>query len=67
MVLHQSSPSPGLWNVRNPALLGLVPLWIGDSAAYFVGRGIGKTPLAPTISPKKTVEGAIANLIFSIA
>lgn len=35
----------------------LISAWIGDSGAYFVGTFFGKTPLAPTISPKKTVEG----------
>lgn len=30
----------------------------GDTAAYFVGRGIGVKKLAPQISPSKTVEGA---------
>jgi phosphatidate cytidylyltransferase len=47
----------------NLLLLAIVPLWVGDSMAYFVGRAIGKHPLAPTISPKKTWEGAIANLV----
>ena len=31
-----------------------------DTAAYLVGKAIGKHPLAPTISPNKTWEGAIA-------
>ncbi len=43
-----------------------VALWLGDSAAYFVGRAIGKRKLSPKISPNKTWEGAIANFIFSI-
>jgi phosphatidate cytidylyltransferase len=30
-----------------------------DTAAYFTGRALGRTLLAPTISPKKTVEGFI--------
>jgi phosphatidate cytidylyltransferase len=46
----------------NLLLLALVPLWVGDSLAYFVGRAFGKRPLAPKISPKKTWEGAIAHL-----
>jgi phosphatidate cytidylyltransferase len=38
---------------------------IGDSAAYFVGRSIGRTPLSP-VSPKKTVEGSVASLVASV-
>ncbi len=37
-----------------------------DVCAYYFGKRIGKTPLAPVISPKKTVEGAIAGSIGAI-
>jgi phosphatidate cytidylyltransferase len=47
----------------NLLLLALLPLWVGDSLAYFVGKAIGKHKLAPKISPNKTWEGAIANLV----
>lgn len=40
-----------------------VNLWVGDTAAYLFGVWLGKTPLAPTISPKKTVAGAVAQVI----
>jgi phosphatidate cytidylyltransferase len=39
--------------------------WCGESAAYFVGRRFGRRPLAPRISPGKTVEGGVAQLIVS--
>lgn len=39
--------------------------WICDAGAYFVGRKLGRHKLAPTISPKKTVEGAIGGLLSS--
>ncbi len=45
-------------------LFGIV--WVGDSAAYYGGRATGRHPLAPRISPKKTIEGGIAGLIGSI-
>jgi len=43
------------------ALLGAV--WTCDTAAYFVGRVWGRSPLAPRISPAKTWEGAAAGLV----
>lgn len=36
--------------------------WGCDTAAYFVGRAIGRTPFFPRISPKKTVEGALGGV-----
>jgi len=47
-------------------LFSLVITWIGDSAAYFVGRAIGKHPFAPHLSPQKTWEGAAASFLASI-
>jgi phosphatidate cytidylyltransferase len=52
-----------LWEVRVPILLAILPLWGGDTAAIFAGKAFGRHLLAPNISPKKTWEGAIANLI----
>ncbi len=39
--------------------------WICDSFAYFTGRAIGKHKLIPSVSPKKTVEGAIGGIVFT--
>jgi phosphatidate cytidylyltransferase len=55
-------------NFIGPRLLlfALFITWAGDTVAYFVGRAIGKHPVAPDLSPKKTWEGAIAGLIGSL-
>jgi phosphatidate cytidylyltransferase len=47
-------------------LFALVITWIGDTAAYFVGRAIGRHPFAPHLSPKKTWEGAVASCAGSL-
>jgi phosphatidate cytidylyltransferase len=47
-------------------LLTILAIWVGDSAAYLVGRALGRNRLAPQISPGKTVEGAIGGLAGSI-
>ncbi|MGI9039121.1 MAG: phosphatidate cytidylyltransferase [Gemmatimonadota bacterium] len=44
-------------------LLPVVITWVADSAAYFAGRAFGKRPMAPIVSPNKTVEGGIAGLL----
>jgi phosphatidate cytidylyltransferase len=35
---------------------------LGDTAAYYVGTAFGTHSLAPSVSPKKSVEGALASL-----
>jgi phosphatidate cytidylyltransferase len=47
---------------RNLMLLLFLALWAGDILAFVVGRSVGRTPFFPRISPKKTVEGAVAGL-----
>lgn len=41
-------------------------IWVGDGAAYIVGRKMGKRKLIPRISPNKTVEGAVAGLATTL-
>lgn len=43
--------------------LMFIGTWASDSFAYFAGRAMGKQPLAPDISPKKTVEGFVGAVI----
>lgn len=40
--------------------------WAGDIFAYFVGRGLGRVRLFPTISPNKTLEGSLGGLAGSL-
>jgi phosphatidate cytidylyltransferase len=41
-------------------------IWMNDSFAYLIGKQFGKNKLYPSVSPKKTVEGAIGGLVFGL-
>jgi phosphatidate cytidylyltransferase len=45
----------------------LVGTFLGDTGAYLGGRLFGKRPLAPSISPNKTVEGLLIGMAFTVA
>lgn len=47
-----------------PLLSLMCVVWLADSGAYFVGRKFGKRKLAPTLSPKKSWEGALGGLVL---
>jgi phosphatidate cytidylyltransferase len=40
--------------------------WVGDAAAYYVGRALGRHKLAPRVSPNKSWEGSIASAAASV-
>ena len=44
----------------------LVIVWFGDTGAYFLGSAFGKHKLAPKVSPKKSWEGALGNLMGNL-
>ena len=56
----------GLDDGRNWVFLALFTTFASDTAAFFVGRALGKHHLAPRISPGKTWEGAIAGVFGAI-
>lgn len=59
-------PTDGAWRVTTPLLLSFLPLWGGDTAAIIFGKQFGKRALWPALSPKKTWEGSLANLIACV-
>ena len=56
----------GDWNGRDWVLLALFSTFAVDTAAYFVGRALGRHKMAPTISPGKTWEGAAGGLLGAL-
>ncbi|MNY53617.1 Phosphatidate cytidylyltransferase [compost metagenome] len=48
-------------------LIVLLPIYLNDTLAYVFGRLFGKTPLIPSVSPKKTREGFIGGMIGAAA
>jgi phosphatidate cytidylyltransferase len=52
---------------REALMLLLATIVISDTGQYYTGRALGRRPLAPSISPKKTIEGAIGGVIFGMA
>lgn len=53
-------------NGRAFILIPFVLAFTSDSGAYFVGLKFGKHKLAPTISPKKTIEGAVGGVASAV-
>ncbi|MDP2807252.1 MAG: phosphatidate cytidylyltransferase [bacterium] len=49
------------------AALTMSLIWIGDTGAYFTGMAFGKRPLAPKISPKKSIEGLAGGALVTLA
>ena len=68
-VVHlRATRGPGLGDVEAfwLVLSVFLMIWATDILAYYTGRSIGKHPLAPTISPKKTWEGAIGGAVGAL-
>ena len=45
----------------------LVGTFVGDTGAYLGGRAFGTRPLAPSISPNKTIEGLVIGFVIAVA
>lgn len=52
---------------RWPAILAFLMVFASDVAGYFVGRGLGRRPLQPELSPNKTMEGSAGALLGAVA
>lgn len=48
-------------------LMTFVSVWCMDTAAYAAGHAMGRRPLAPVLSPKKTWEGAVGGFLAALA
>src|SRR5262249_36166812 len=49
---------------REALALLMLTIIVSDTAQFYTGRTIGRRLLAPTISPKKTIEGAAGGFVF---
>jgi phosphatidate cytidylyltransferase len=65
LVALRSLSAPGVAARLLTLLLAIV--MVGDSAAYYSGRTLGRHKLAPRVSPAKTIEGSIGGLVGSVA
>jgi phosphatidate cytidylyltransferase len=52
---------------RRALLFLLLCVWVCDSAAYYAGSMLGRRKLAPVISPKKTIAGAVGGVLGAVA
>jgi len=66
VMLGHLMPLRALDRGADAVLFVVTVTWMVDSAAYFGGRRFGRHPLASTISPRKTIEGAVAGLAGGI-
>ena len=54
-------PNGGWW-----VLLSMIVTFSSDTGGYFAGRFLGRNKLYPTVSPKKTIEGAVGGILAAI-
>jgi phosphatidate cytidylyltransferase len=56
-----------VWGGRGAVILLMATIVVSDTAQYYAGRTFGRHPLAPTLSPKKTIEGAVGGFVVAPA
>lgn len=61
LYLLRTLPDGWIW-----LIFMLAGTWASDTLAYFVGRSLGRRKIAPVLSPKKTLEGALGGLVGSV-
>ena len=61
LLSRDTGDASGFW-----VLMTLALVWSSDTGAYFTGRAIGKRKLYPSVSPNKSVEGAIGGFVWTI-
>jgi phosphatidate cytidylyltransferase len=65
LIREMSSPF-GLGTGTRWLVVTFLATWVTDSAAYFVGKAVGRHPFAPYLSPKKTWEGTVGGWIGGV-
>ena len=71
-VVYLAIPLAALVQIRllagpQAVFLVMLTIMVSDTAQYYTGRAFGRRPLAPRISPKKTVEGAVGGFVVATA
>ena len=67
--IESTGPAVGGVTIASGGLLLLLPVlltWASDIGAYFVGRSLGRRKLMPSVSPGKTVAGAVGGLAATV-
>ncbi len=64
LVLLADTTDNGSWHIM---FFAFAAAWVTDSCALICGMLFGKHKLLPSVSPKKTVEGAVGGVLFGIA